>query len=67
MTNTENIIHTSGKSVDKLDIETGEIIKTYPSLGEAQRDLKLTHSMHILKCCQGKKKTGYGFKWQYHN
>jgi hypothetical protein len=67
MTNTENIIHTSGKSVDKLDIKTGEIIKTYPSLGEAQRDLKLTHSMHILKCCQGKKKTGYGFKWQYHN
>lgn len=42
----------------------GEVIKDYDSLRGIERDLGFNNSS-ILRCCQGKQKTAYGFKWSY--
>nr|QBK88364.1 MAG: HNH endonuclease [Mimivirus LCMiAC01] len=63
----ENNIHGGGKKVKQIDIKTNQIINTYMSMGEAVRKLKLPFSAKtgISKCCKGKGKTAYGYKWEY--
>lgn len=39
-------------------------VKEYPSLMQVYRELGFKHSS-IFKCCSGKYKQAYGFKWQY--
>lgn len=47
----------------QLDKTTNYIINEWPNAEEVQRQLGLNHS-HIRDCCNGKRKTCGGFKWQ---
>ena len=42
----------------------GKLIKEWPSLVEAQRQLGITHS-NICSCCKGYRKSAGGFVWRY--
>ena len=46
---------------------TGDFIMEHPSISEAARTLGIDigNCSHISKCCNGKQKTAYGFKWCY--
>lgn len=69
VSNRENVIHTSGKKVNQLDIDTGKLIKTFDSIASAANEIKEQQnrgtSMCITRVCQGKKHTAYGYKWEY--
>ena len=56
--------HTKRKrQVIKMSLD-GEIIKTYSSIKEAERDTG-AYNQNIIACCKGKKPTAKGFKWAY--
>ena len=42
----------------------GEFVREWPSTREIERQLGFDHST-ICKCCNGKQKSAYGFKWCY--
>ncbi len=42
----------------------GEVLKTYKSIMEAQRETGVDNS-NIGQCCRGKRNTAGGFKWMY--
>ena len=42
----------------------GTFVKTYASTAEAARTLNSSPS-HIAECCNGKRKTAYGYIWKY--
>ena len=42
----------------------GNLIKAYPSTTEVERKKGFNHSK-IVAVCKGKRKTAYGFKWEY--
>ena len=42
----------------------GEFIKEWPSLGEAERQLKIAGS-NICRCCKGERNIAGGFIWRY--
>lgn len=42
----------------------GTLVKTHASTAEAARTLNSRPS-HIIECCNGKRKTAYGFIWKY--
>ena len=46
---------------------TGEFIMEHPSISEAARTLgiDIRNCSHISRCCNGKYKSAYGFKWCY--
>lgn len=51
-----------------LDKNTNEILKVFPSAGEAGRYLKKNvGNAHIIAVCKGKRKTAYGYSWKYLN
>lgn len=51
------------KEVIQYNIQ-GQLIKTWGSTMDVYRELKLDPSS-IGKCCRGKQKTAYGYKWKY--
>lgn len=55
----------SSKKVDQYDLK-GNFLNTFKSAAEAGRSLnnKATNS-HIVACCNGKRKTAYGYKWSW--
>lgn len=53
------------KYVMMLDKNTEEILKIFTSIADAYRFLNKQHSGHIADVCNGKRKTAYGYKWQY--
>lgn len=64
-THTDNITHSTGRKVNQIDIETGNIIKTFVSIAEAAKSVNSTNQTCITKVCMGQKKTAYGYKWEY--
>lgn len=52
------------KPVNKIDIVTGKILNTYPSIHEAHRQTGINHGS-IVKCCKGNRSHASGFKWKY--
>ena len=46
---------------------TGEFIMEHPSISQAARTLGIDigNCSHISRCCNGKQKSAYGFKWCY--
>lgn len=57
---------TNGKKskwVIKLSLNN-EILHFYPSTKQVKRELGYDHG-YISKCCNGKHKTAYGYKWKY--
>lgn len=57
-----------GKKVNKIDIITNTILKTYDTISEASRDNKKCYISNIIKCCNHEYgfKTCGGFKWEYY-
>ena len=60
-----------GTSITQFDLESNEI-NNFPSLKNAEKwliDNDITNSEYahtkILLCCQGKRKTAYGYVWKY--
>ena len=53
------------KSVVMIDKTSNQIIKVFPSVGEACKYLQKQHSGHIAAVCNKKRKTAYGYKWSY--
>lgn len=52
------------KPVLQLDKNTGEVIKEWASLAEAERNTGILET-HISRVCLGKRKSAGGFGWKY--
>lgn len=53
------------KPILQLDIDTGEIIKEYPSIADAARAFGKTSNVMFSRCLNGTAKSAYGFFWKY--
>lgn len=51
----------------QINKSTDEIIMEWKSMKEACLFLNIKSGSHISLCCNGKRKSAYGFKWQYIN
>lgn len=51
------------KPVEQLDLETGEVLRRYPSGREAASQMKASQG-GISQCCSGIKKEAYNFRWR---
>ena len=60
----QKISEAKSKPVLQINKDTGEVIKKWPSTREVQRQLGYVQTS-ISKCCLGKLKQSYGFKWKY--
>jgi group I intron endonuclease len=55
------------KSVNKICLETGNIIETYMSLEIAAKENNIKNKGNIVMVCQGKRNKCGGFLWKYVN
>ena len=57
------------KKVNMIDRETGEVLKVFSSISEAILAVTGSHAghSHIADVCKGRRKTAYGYKWEYAN
>ena len=67
MTYKENTTHSVAKSVNQIDINTGDILNTYKSIKDAVNALGIQTRSDggISSCCRGRRFTAYGYKWLY--
>ena len=61
----QNMAHSQGKKINQIDIKTGQIIKTFDSISDAQREMKQKSRMGISGVCSGNRKSACGYKWAY--
>lgn len=54
------------KPVLQIDIGTGKVMQEYPSIREAERQMKVSQGS-ITDCLNGKQKSCRGFHWKYKN
>lgn len=72
LSNSEAIQKATGKIVNQYDLNNN-FIQSFPSIKAAAESLgKITQtsngaSSHISDVCRGKRKTAYGYKWQFAN
>jgi len=59
-----NNIHSGGKTVHKIHMQSGIILETFPSSGEAAISVG-GHASGISNCCHGRDNSYYGYKWKY--
>lgn len=52
------------KKVRQIDISSGEVVCVYSYLAEAGRTLN-KNVFSIRECCLGKRKTAYGYRWEF--
>lgn len=52
------------KVVLQIDKNTNVIINIFPSIREAERQTGCSNK-NIQRCCKGKSKSAYGYKWSY--
>lgn len=55
-------LHSCSKKI--LQIKNNKVIKEYPAIMEAARELGIADS-HICACCKNKRKTAGGYQWKY--
>lgn len=75
VTGKQNTTHSTGRKVAQISLTDNKTIKIFNSLADAQKSIndssdgliKLTNVMGIIRCCQGKKKSSFGYKWKYIN
>ena len=55
------------RPVDQIDPATDVVVKTWPTVSDACRELGISFST-VIECCQGKRgrKTAKGYRWRYH-
>lgn len=58
------VTYTFRKPVNQIDLESGEILGTFPSAAEAAKHVGCNGS-DITHCCRGKHKTCKGYGWKY--
>ena len=63
-TRNKRVGESNGKTVYQLTLN-GDLIKVWKSSYEAAHQLGYGHSL-ISRCCRGKGKTAYGYKWVRH-
>ena len=61
---TEETKRKLSKPVLQLDKRTGEVIREFPSAREVERVTGYDQA-NISKCCLGKLKSAYGFRWKF--
>ena len=55
-------------SVDMIDINTNQMLKSFDSVFKAEKYIgKSDAHRHILEVCKGKRKTAYGYNWRFKN
>lgn len=52
------------KPIQQIDLETGIVLKEWPSIVEVQREFGY-HQSSIISCLKGRTKKSYGYKWEY--
>ena len=52
------------KRVLRIDLNSGEVLQEYESIGMASKDVGVDRSS-ISRCCSGKLKKSGGFRWRY--
>lgn len=60
----QSVMKNNSTSVLQLTLD-GEVVRTYNSCHEAEMIISGVNSGHISKVCRGKRKSAYGYKWQY--
>ena len=60
----DNVRYSMGKSVNQVDLITNEIIKTFDTISDANKFMNKTAGNNS-KCCTGKQKSAYGYKWKF--
>ena len=65
--NRQNTTHSQGKKVNQIDINTNKIIKTFDSINDAFKELNKNYGANIRLVCEGKRKSAFGFKWNFLN
>ena len=58
----EKITKEQSKKIGQYNNLTDNLIKIYPSIQQAQRELNISH---IWDCCVGRRNTAGGYKWKY--
>lgn len=59
-------VQKNSRKVKQVDIETDKKLHIFGSTMEASRNLlKVNADAHIRDCCNGKRKTAYGYKWEW--
>ena len=57
---------TRKRPVLQLDINTGEIIKEYAHMAEANCAMGICPRQNeIRRCCKGEKPSDFGYKWKF--
>lgn len=51
------------KPVAQIDLNTGELLKIYPSIAEAEKEVPT--GKHISSVCKGKRKSAGGYGWKF--
>ena len=52
-------------AIECLDIETLEVVRSFPSFASTNDFFGKRTCPNIQKCCSGQIKSAYGYKWQY--
>lgn len=55
---------TAARPVEQVDLNTGKVVKTWPSMREAARHFGIGHQ-NIRSCCIGNRKRMKGYGWRY--
>lgn len=53
------------RPVKQIDITTGKVLNVFSSQAEAIRHLEAIDAGHIGEVCKGKRKSAYGFYWEW--
>lgn len=64
-TRNERVSKKLSKAVLQFDLNDN-LVKEYPSIQQIYRENGFSRG-YICDCCNGKRKTAYGFKWKYKN
>lgn len=62
-TRNERMVEKRSKPVQGINPDTGKVVIEFPSTREAERN-GYAHGT-VAACCLGKRKTAYGYIWQY--
>ena len=55
-----------GKRVYQFDLENN-LLKIWNNQLEIKKELGISQTNNISNCCNGKRKSAYGYKWRYEN
>ena len=57
--------HRWTQRIRQIDIESGEIIREYSCAQEVGKARNNPNTTDVIRCCIGKQKTAYGYKWEF--